>query len=176
MNAFTRSLGIIVVAIGAMLPTSACWASAAPAAAQFYPFLGTWHGHGQLAMPGQPTVKLSLTVSCHKAADGWAVRCDMHARNKQMVMGEADLMAVDTATGKAHWFGVTNQGEAYDFLVTWPNVHTMHGHYAWTQHGKPMQENVVFSFKNHHKLHWRTVDTNNKNYVIDTFTGTVIRK
>lgn len=176
MKFSVRVLGAALIASAAMLSIPACHANSAPPASQFYPFVGTWDGHGQLTAPGQAPVNLTLTVSCHKAAAGWAVRCTVDAWNKQMAMHEADLMAVDTTTGKAHWFGVNNQGEAFYYLVTWPNAHTMHAHHAWMQDGKPMQENVVFTFKDKHYLSWSSIDTTEGHQQVGSFTGTVVKK
>lgn len=176
MDSFIRVFGAALITGVAIFYIPDSQADSAPLASQFYPYVGTWHGHGLLTAPGQKPVKLKLTVSCHKVAAGWAVGCAVHAWNKQMAMHEADLMAVDTATGKAHWFGVNNQGEAYDYRVTWPNAHTMHAYYAWMQDDKPMQENVVFTFKDKRHLSWSSIDTIEGHQQVGSFTGDVMRK
>lgn len=176
MPTLIRLAGVALVASGVILAIPTSRADSAPAATRFYPFLGTWHGHGQLTMHGQPPAQLTITVSCRKAAAGWAVQCAMHGGNKQMTLSESDLMAVNTTTGETHWYGVTNQGEADDFLVTWPNAHTMHARYAWMQHGKHMQENVVFKFTGKRTMTWRTVDTSDGGRVVSTFSGSLVRR
>lgn len=175
MLTLARFAGATLV-VGAILTIQTSRADSTPPAARFYPFLGRWQGHGQVAVPGQSPAKLMITVSCRKVASGWAVQCATHARNKQMVISESDLMAVNTATGKAHWFGVTNQGQANDYLVFWPDAHTMRAHCAWTQAGKQMQENVVFKFTSSHAVNWRTVDTVDGGQVVSTYSGSVTRR
>jgi len=118
-----------------------------PAAASFYPFLGKWHGVGEMMEPGKPTAKLNLTLSCRKVAAGWAIACDMSAKNKTMMISESDLMGVDPVTGKAHWYAITNMGETHDHVAQWVDPNTVHAQYGWTQDGKQMQEDITFNFK-----------------------------
>jgi hypothetical protein len=102
-----------------------------PATAIYYPFIGKWKGHAQLAEPGKPAIKITMTVSCHKVSAGWAVECSMNAKNKKMQACETDLMGIDPVTGKGHWYAITNMGETYaisligKMLTPW--MHTIAG-------------------------------------------------
>jgi len=160
MNPITRVLSYALIACSAVLVSApSLAASSAPAAAEFYPLVGHWHGSGQLSEPGQTPVKLTLKLSCQKVSSGWSVRCAMQARNKQMLMTESDLMGVDPVTGQAHWYAVTNQGETHDHLATWLNAHTMKAHYDWTQDGKHMHEDITFNLKGKQALNFQSVVT-----------------
>ena len=132
-----------------------------PASARFYPFLGYWKGRGQLSVPGKDPELLRLSLSCRKAVAGYAVRCDFVGRNDTTMFTfvEADLMAVDPATGVAHWFAVNNQGETHDHVAQWPDAATMNANYDWTQNGSQMSENVVFRFRDGKHMSFRSVTT-----------------
>lgn len=144
-----------------MTAAAADGAAKPPAASRYYPFIGHWTGHGQLAEPGQAPVPLTLTVSCRKAASGWAVRCEMTAKNDKMTMTESDLMGVDPVTGTGHWYAVTNQGETHDHITQWPDPKTMKAHHTWTQDGKKMVEDISFSFKGRKTMEFRSAVTAN---------------
>ncbi len=158
MNPMTRLMSFVLIACSAVfVSNTSLAASSPPAAAEFYPLVGHWHGNGQLAESGQAAVKLALKLSCQKVSSGWAVRCAMQARNKQMLMTESDLMGVDPVTGQAHWYAITNQGETHDHLAAWPNAHTMKAHYDWTQDGKHMHEDITFNLKGKHAMTFQSV-------------------
>lgn len=146
-------------ASGAAFAPFPCVAGSAspPAAAAYYPFLGNWHGQGDLVEPGQAPVKLAVSFSCRKVSAGWAVACQMNANNKSMSISESDLMGVDPVAGKGHWYAVTNQGETHDHVTEWTDAKTMHAHYAWNQDGKPMQEDVTFDFSKNQAVTFRSV-------------------
>ncbi len=145
-----------------------------PAASEYYPFIGFWRGDGQLSEPGQAPAKLTVEFSCRKATMGWAVRCDMVAKNKQMTMTEADLMAVDAVTGTGHWYAVTNQGDTHDHITEWPDPHTMKAHYAWTKDGKKMEEHISVSFKDKNTMEFRSSTTADGKDA-EVFSGKVFR-
>lgn len=156
-----RNVGLLLVSACTLFISGVSLATmtAAPAAAEFYPLLGKWHGHGQLSEPGHPPVKLSLRLYCQKVSSGWAVRCAMQANNPKMRMSESDLMGVDPVTGQGHWYAVTNTGDTHDHLASWPNPHTMLAHYDWTQNGKHMHEAISFKFTGRHRMHFKSVVT-----------------
>jgi len=131
------------------------------ASSRFYPFLGYWKGRGQLSVPGKDPQLLRLSLSCRRAVAGYAVRCDFVGRNDTTMFTfvEADLMAVDPATGVAHWFAVNNQGETHDHVAQWPDAATMNANYDWTQNGRQMSENAVFRFKDGKQISFRSVTT-----------------
>ena len=143
------------------LPASDALAQAmhTPTSSQFYPFLGYWKGDGQLSLPGKDPELLKLSLSCRKAVAGFAVRCDFVGRSDTMTFVEADLMAVDPATGVAHWYAVNNQGETHDHTAQWPDAATMNAHYDWAQNGRQMSENVIFRFRGGKHMSFRSVTT-----------------
>lgn len=144
----------------------------APAAAQFYPFEGNWKGNAELVEPGNPPIKLNITFTCRKVSAGWAVACDMNAKNKDVMMSESDLMGVDPNTGKGHWYAITNQGETHDHQSEWTDSNTMKAQHAWKQEGKQMEEKVVFNFKTKDKVDFHSVVTVDGN-VAGEFTGSL---
>jgi len=157
MNPKTRLVTAVLFVASTGFFTGTALAETHPAVVEFYPLLGKWHGQGQLSEPGQTPIKLKINVQCQKVSSGWAVQCAMQAKNKQMLMTESDLMGVDPVSGQAHWYAVTNQGETHDHLASWPDPHTMKAHYAWTQDGKHMQEDIVFELKGKHDMTFRSV-------------------
>jgi hypothetical protein len=165
MNHLSRIIGFAIVASSILVIATNSWAEAkapAPAASEFYPLLGKWHGKGELVDFGKDhpvSVKLTLSLSCKKVSSGWAVACNMMAKNGAMLMTESDLMGVDPVTGQAHWYAVTNQGETHDHLAKWIDAKTMKAHYAWTQGGAKMEENIVFNFKGKKSATWSSVVT-----------------
>jgi hypothetical protein len=164
MKHTTRLAALALVAGSTAIPMTAALADDSakpPAAAEYYPFIGFWRGSGQLSEPGRAPVKLTLELSCRKASMGWAVRCDMVAKNKHLTMTEADLMGVDSVTGKGHWYAVTNQGEMHDHITKWTDPKTMKAHYAWAQDGKKMEERITVSFKDKDTLDFRSATTAN---------------
>ena len=153
---------LALVAGTAAIPMSAALAdnnAKPPAATRYYPFIGFWRGHGQLSEPGKAPIALKLAMSCRKASMGWAVRCDLVAKNKQMTMTEADLMGVDSVTGTGHWYAVTNQGETHDHITQWTDPNDMKAHYSWMQDGKKMEENISVSFKGGNQMEFRSATT-----------------
>jgi hypothetical protein len=70
-----------------------------PAAAEFYPLLGHWTGSGKLIVGNDEPMDLTIDLNCGEAANGWAVHCDMIAKNPNMTIYESDLMGVDPITG-----------------------------------------------------------------------------
>lgn len=162
MKRYARFTAIVLlIAAGAAPLTGAVagTASKVPAASRFYPFVGHWKGRGQLNESGQPPTPLRLRLSCHKASSGWAVRCDMVAKNGKLKMTESDLMGVDPVTGTGHWYAVTNQGETHDHITEWRDARTMQAHHSWTQDGKMMMENISVSFSTRKSMKFRSVVT-----------------
>lgn len=175
MNRFSQRLTIVLLASSAFLisiNSQADTATPAPPAASFYPFLGIWHGKGELAETGKDPIKLDLSLACKKVSSGWGISCDMNAKNGSMLMTESDLMGVDPVTGQAHWYAVTNQGETHDHLAQWSDAHTMKAHYAWTQGGSKMQEKIVFNFKGKKSASWSSVVSADGKKVAE-FSGTI---
>ncbi|MEJ2360137.1 MAG: hypothetical protein P8Z75_01720 [Gammaproteobacteria bacterium] len=173
MRSLTRLASIVLTVAGIALYVGNTQAATSPAASEFYPLVGKWHGEGQLSQPGQKPIKLSISLHCRKASSGWAVRCAMVAKNKQMTMTESDLMGVDPVTGQAHWYAITNQGETHDHLVSWPGPHHMKAHYDWTQDGKHMHEDIQFEISNKHVHFASVVSANGKK--ADEFEGKLKR-
>ena len=162
MNTSSRLLAGILLAGTLLVSTADATAAAvadAPAAARFYPLLGTWKGQGQFAEAGQAPTPLKLALSCSKVASGWAVSCDMTASNDSMTISESDLMGVDPVTGTAHWYAVTNQGETHDHVAVWSGDKSMKAHYAWTQDGRKMEEHIAFVFPGRNSIAFRSVVT-----------------
>jgi hypothetical protein len=158
MRMISRYMSVVLVAGATFLGSGQCLAdNAAPAAAEFYPLVGNWHGKGQLVETGEEPVKLTLKLTCKKVSSGWAVQCAMHGRNKDMAMSESDLMGVDPVTGQAHWYAVTDQGETHDHLVEWTDPNTMLAHYDWTQDGKHMRESITFKLKGKHDMSFESI-------------------
>jgi len=153
---------IAVFAVAGVTAVSAAMASTAtnlPAASRYYPFVGHWKGHGQLSEPGQKPTPLTLSMSCSKASSGWAVRCEMLAKNGKMKITESDLMGVDPVTGTGHWYAVTNEGETHDHVTEWPDPKTMKAHHTWTQDGKKMEEDISFQFTGKKSVEFRSAVT-----------------
>lgn len=170
MRTISRYMSVVLVASAACLGAGQCLADNAPAAAEFYPLVGKWHGKGQLVEAGQAPVELALNMTCNKVSSGWGVQCAMDARNKQMAMSETDLMGVDPVTGQAHWYAVTNQGETHDHLARWTDAHTMLAHYDWTQDGKHMHESITFKLKGKQALSFESIATAD-NQQVASFSG-----
>ncbi len=158
MKPFLRCVFTSLMTATVCLGTASALADT-PSAAMFYPLVGRWHGQGQLSQPTQKTVHLNITLACHKAASGWAVRCSMTAKNQQMVMTEADLMGVDPVTGQAHWYAVTSDGETHDHLASWSDPHTLNAQYDWTQDGKQMHEAITLKVPGRHVLEFQSIVT-----------------
>lgn len=180
MNASIRLGGIFLFAGVVVFGAGSCHAGTVPMAARFYSFIGVWHGAGQLGRPGHRLVRLRIRAHCEKAAAGWAVRCSMDAVNPRMEhvhsgMSEADLMGVDSTTGTAHWYAVTDQGEAYDHIVRWRNSNTMVANHAWIWHRQHMRETVVFGFMGKRQMKFRSVVRDNGR-VVESFEGSLRRE
>jgi hypothetical protein len=162
MNVFAR-VAAAVLAVG--LAFSPLRSEAAgpvtklPGASRYYPLLGHWRGTGQLSQAGQRPVRLALRISCHKAASGSAVRCDLVGRSAKMTYTESDLFGVDAATGTGHWYAVTNQGEASDLVTEWTDGKTMRAHRAWSQDNKKMAEDVTFLLPHRSSFEFRSMVT-----------------
>ncbi len=154
--------GLVATALIASTATAlaadaaAATAATPPAASRYYPFLGHWKGHGEISEPGQSPTPVSIAMSCSKVSSGWAVRCDMEAKNDTMTITESDLMGVDPVTGTGHWYAVTNQGETHDHVTQWPDAKSMTAHHAWTQDGKTMEEDIAFVFTDDKSLTFRS--------------------
>jgi len=134
-------------------------ATAPPAASRFYPLVGAWKGMGQMSESGQPPEELSLLLTCRKVSAGWAVACELDAKNDKMHITESDLFGVDPATGQGHWYAVTNLGETHDHLATWTDAHNMKGALAWTEGSKRMAENIAFKLSGERNMEFRSVTT-----------------
>lgn len=146
---------LILFAIPA-LPLPAAEQSA-PAAARFYPLVGTWKGQGEMREGDQPAVQLALDYRCKKASAGSAVSCEMKASNDKMTLAETDLFGVDPVSGQGHWYAVTNQGETHDHLADWTDAHSMKARHAWTQDGKKMEEHVTMKLNGSNTLEFVSI-------------------
>jgi hypothetical protein len=154
---------------------SAADTAAAPEAARYFPLVGHWKGHGELAQPGQAPARLALEYRCRIAAAGAAVSCELKARNGTMSIAESDLFGVDPVSRQDHWYAVTNQGESHDHLVEWIDAGTMKARYAWAQDGAKMEENVAIRFDGARSMNFRSVVTANGNEAA-VFGGTLRRQ
>ena len=128
-------------------------------AAKYYPFEGKWKGEAEMAEPGQAAIKLDMTLACRKVSSGWAIACDMNAKNKDMMISESDLMGVDPDTGKGHWYAISSMGETHDHQSEWTDANTMNAHYSWQKDGKLMEEKVVFNFMGKKSVKFHSVVT-----------------
>lgn len=163
------------VALSTPLPGMAAQRGAKPpAAVRYYAFVGHWRGKGQLSEIGHAPVALALWLSCSKAASGWAVRCELLAKNGKMRMTESDLFGVDAVTGQGHWYAVTNQGDAHDHLTHWIDAKTMSASHAWTQDGKHFEEHITITLPHNKTLTFRSVVTAN-GVQVNAFSGKVSR-
>ena len=160
MKVLVRFFALGLVSLGTALPVSNLYAAAAddqPAASEFYPFIGSWKGTGQIAEAGQKPADLSIAIFCVKASAGYAVSCKMGANNKDMSMEESDLFGVDPVTGKGHWYAVSNQGETHDHVATWVDAKTMKAAYSWSQDGKKMQEDITITLPSEKTMEFKSV-------------------
>jgi hypothetical protein len=130
-----------------------------PAAAEFYPLLGHWTGSGKLIVGNDEPMDLTIDLNCGEAANGWAVHCDMIAKNPNMTIYESDLMGVDPITGMGHWYAITDQGDAHDHIVEWKDANDMSASYSWKQDGKQMAENVSMKFDGGNTIDFSSVIT-----------------
>jgi hypothetical protein len=151
-----QALAVVALLASSTLPLVASAAEPAPAAAAYYPLVGNWTGAGEISEGGQTPAKLTLSLNCKKVSAGWAVYCDMKAANDKMAMAETDLFGVDPATGQAHWYAVTNQGETHDHLAQWIDARTLKAHLAWTQEGKKMEETVTVALNGENAMDFRS--------------------
>ena len=140
-------------------PPAPSAAAKPPAAAQYYPLVGYWKGPAQLSAPGQAPAKLLVSFGCSKVAGGWAVRCEMSAKNDKLMIAESDLLGVDAITGVGHLYSVSSKGEARDYVTEWPEEDTMKAHTKWTQGGKQMAEEISFVFHGQRSIEFRKVTT-----------------
>ena len=162
MKMACRVIAVSVVVGGVAIPHSSMdTASAAPlpAAASYYPFVGQWKGRGQLSEAGKAPINLTLSLICDKVSSGWAVRCELVAKNDKVSISESDLMGVDPVTGKGHWYAVTNQGETHDHVTEWVSSSEMKANYSWVQKGKRMEERITVQFPRKESLEFRSVVT-----------------
>jgi len=159
MNTIRFAIAVLAMSASTILPltSTAAEPAAVPAAARFYPFVGNWKGQGELREGEQPATRLTLDYQCKKASAGWAVSCNLIARNGQMTMAETDLFGVDPVTGKGHWFAVTNAGETHNHIADWTDSKTMTGYLAWNQDGKKMEEKVTFRFNGARTVDFHTI-------------------
>jgi hypothetical protein len=160
MKSSSRLLAGVLIASAVTAPVADAVAATAPdtpAAARFYAFVGHWKGLGQISEPGHAPTALTLAFSCSKASAGWAVRCEMMARNDKLMITESDLMGVDPATGTGHWYAVTNQGETHDHVAEWSGAKAMKARHTWTQDGKNMEEDIAFAFTGNKAMDFRSV-------------------
>jgi hypothetical protein len=176
-----KNIGMIfpaVISFISITPLTQAWAATGappmPAAARFYPLVGIWQGKGTLSQGDQSPAMLTLRFNCKKAASGWAVTCDLRAKNAEMTMTEVDLMGVDPNTDKGHWYAVDNLGDTHDHIVEWPDAKTMQAHYAWTQDGKLTEENVVFHLMSDRSMEFRSVVSQDSK-TISLFSGKLKR-
>lgn len=178
MKIINLIIAISLIAYGAaMAPPSLDAALAGallPAAARYYPLVGHWNGQGQLGETGKIPTSLALQLTCSKAASGWAIRCDMAAKNGKLLISEADLMGVDAVTGKGHWYAVTNQGETHDHITEWTSANEMKAYYSWVQEGKKMHENITVKLLSKKNLEFRSVVSADGKEV-NVFSGTLKR-
>jgi len=172
MKVFAAIVAMVLASMVVQTPAAA--ADKAPAAARYYPLLGHWKGEGELGEPGQAASKLALKLACRKDASGWAVRCEMQAKNGAMTMSEVDLFGVDPVSGQGHWYAVSNQGETHDHLTQWTDAKTMKATYAWVQDGKQMQEHIVFTLPSRKSIEFRSVVSADGKQV-GTFSGRLAR-
>jgi hypothetical protein len=156
---FVTAAAIIVAGSLGLLALTSVAADEAPLAARFYPLLGHWSGKGELGEPGQPAATLALRLACRKDASGWAVRCELSGKNREMTLTEVDLFGVDPATGQGHWYSVSNQGDAHDHLTEWTDPKTMKAGYEWAQDGKKMREEIVIHLPGGKTMEFRSVVT-----------------
>jgi hypothetical protein len=174
MLPIARTLRFVLIAAGTAFATLPALAGSVPPALPFYPFVGNWHGKGELAEPGRAPAGLDVSLSCQEASGGWAVTCRMQAKNASMTIEETDLMGVDPVTGKGHWYAVSNQGETHDHEAAWTDSKIMMAHYTWQQEGQQMQEDIMFDFSEKDRAHFRsTTRANGK--AVGEFSGTVVR-
>jgi len=117
-----------------------------PAAAAFYPLVGSWTGSARLSGDGESPVNLAVGLECAKTAGGWAVRCEMTAAGPGMAMHESDLMGTDMATGQSHWYAITDAGETHDHSVIFNGSTGLTGHYTWEVDGTKLDETIVMQF------------------------------
>jgi hypothetical protein len=163
MRTITRLLVVLVATLSACLPLAgAAEAPAAPPAAGFYVLTGDWKGEGSVTENGQQA-HFELQLQCHKASAGWAVLCTMSGRDRagNQVLAETDLFGVDPATGKGHWYAVTNSGETHDHLVYWSDPKTLRAHLAWQLEDKRMEESIVLDLAVADTLEFRSVTSEN---------------
>lgn len=177
MNPVRRWLSALTLLACAAGPAavSAADTAAAPDAARFFPLVGHWMGHGELAQPGQAPARLALDYRCRKSAASSAVSCELKARNGTMSIAESDLFGVDPVSRQGHWYAVTNQGESHDHLVEWIDAGTMKARYAWTQDGAKMEENIAIRLDGARSMNFRSVVTANGNEAA-VFGGTLRRQ
>lgn len=179
MIAFVRILVLVLVLIASPMAAPLARADESkapplPAASRYYPMVGHWTGKGRLSETGQEPVALSLSLSCDKAASGWAVRCEMEAKGDKVTMREVDLMGVDPVTGRGHWYAITNQGETHDHLTRWIDARTMKARHSWTQDGKRMRERITVRFPAKTAMTFNSV-TSADGKVIVRFSGKLAR-
>lgn len=139
-----------LIALGLFVGTIAVSVSAhgdeTPAAAAFYPLVGSWAGTGKLSGDGEAPVDLAVGLDCAKTAGGWAVRCEMTAAGAGVTMHESDLMGNDLATGQSHWYAITDAGETHDHTVIFTGSSGLTAHYAWEVDGAKLDETIVVQF------------------------------
>jgi hypothetical protein len=136
------------LALAAALPVAAADAAPQPSARQkdLRCMVGSWQGKGTMVLEGKSN-DVQATYDCKAAAGGFGVTCNLRMTGVPGVPEYllTDVWGYDDASGKVHWYVVTNAGEVHDHHGTLDDVKAAVA-YEGTVEGKKFLEKVVFVF------------------------------
>jgi hypothetical protein len=132
-------------------------AGPAPESKQLDALVGAWKGTGTLAM-GDQKIDLTISITCVKAAAGFAVTCKDKFAGGGLVMEESDLFGWEPNTKTVHWYAVTNGGEVHDHAGHFDDKGTvLTVEHNGTMDGKPFKEDITITWSG--KNAWSFVTT-----------------
>ncbi len=89
-------------------------------------WLGTYRATDVRFTEGDREAKGTMTMTCTRAAGGWAAACKARYAAKGMPPGEdAYLVGWNVGTGQAHLFEVSSDGNVHDHVGTWSDDKTI---------------------------------------------------
>lgn len=126
-----------------------------PGSAKLFALVGSWTGQAELQETGKPSIKVKAKVDCAKAAGAWGVRCDATFTSSEMNILESDLFGYDAATGKVHWYSVTNGGEVHDHIGGWTGDSRLSARHT----GGDLTEDITVDFNGAKAMSFEAVTT-----------------
>jgi hypothetical protein len=110
-------------------------------------FVGSWATEATMEMGGKTEKVSKLKMDCQKIALGGGAYCSMAAKSSMGPMEQSCMAAYDPEGKAMHFMCVTSMGEVHDHKCNWTDDKTLTCEpYKGTMGGKPMTEDVTFSW------------------------------